>query len=446
MNTMRNAAAPSRISAGLLGMTRHVAAVARPGAATSPRKLHTGATTDVAGTATSTAPATKFDIGGGVELPVPSDVAPLFQPYSLSGGRFQLSNRIVYAPLTRMRAVGTIPQPSAAVYYSQRAVPGGLIISEATNIAPEGLGYMNTPGLWLPEQLEGWKPVVRAVKDKGAVFFCQLWHCGRASHPDLQPNGAAPISSSNRPITSPEYQVYTPSGPKSYTAPRPATREEIKRVVGEYARAAKNAIEVAGFDGVEIHGANGYFIDQFIKDSVNDRTDEYGGSIENRCRFALEVVEAVVNAVGADRVGIRISPFTTFLDALDSTPYATHVYLVEKLNAYGLSYVHMVEPRVLGVIDLDSSPDSLAPFRRVYKGTFITAGGFKAENGAEALADGEADLVAYGRWYLANPDLHKRFLLHAPLNKYDRDTFYSPGMEGYLDYPTLEEVQAREAQ
>ncbi|GLC58939.1 hypothetical protein PLESTB_001419500 [Pleodorina starrii] len=268
MKTMqRRAVAPpsSRFSAGLLGMTRHVAAVARPGAATSPRKLHTGATTDVAGgrsTATSTVPATKFDIGGGVELPVPSDVAPLFQPYSLSGGRFQLSNRIVYAPLTRMRAVGTIPQLSAAVYYSQRAVPGGLIISEATNIAPEGLGIMNVPGLWLPEQLEGWKPVVRAVKDKGAVFFCQLWHCGRASHPDLQPNGAAPISSSNRPITSPAYQVHTPSGPKSYTAPRPATREEIKRVVGEYARAAKNAVEVAGFDGVEIHGANGYLVDQ----------------------------------------------------------------------------------------------------------------------------------------------------------------------------------------
>ncbi|GLI60109.1 hypothetical protein VaNZ11_002155 [Volvox africanus] len=437
MNVIRNVVAPGKVPAGVNTNSRRASCAAS--------KIRTYASTASPAT-TVIVPTAQFDIGGGNLLPIPSDVAPLFTPYSLSGGRFQLSNRIVYAPLTRMRAVGTIPQPSAAVYYSQRAVPGGLIISEATNITPEGLGYMNTPGLFLPEQLEAWKPIVSAVRDRGATFFCQLWHCGRASHPDLQPGGADPISSSTRPITSPEYTVYTPSGPKPYVRPRAATKEDIRRVVGEYARAARNAVEEAGFDGVEIHGANGYLIDQFLKDSINDRTDEYGGSIENRCRFALEVVEAVVEAVGADRVGIRITPFTGFLDALDSTPYATHTYLVEKLNKYGLSYVHMVEPRIQGVIELDRSPDSLEPFRRVYKGTFIAAGGFKADTGAAAVARGHADLVAYGRTYLANPDFHKRFLLHAPLNQYDRDTFYSPGMEGYLDYPTLEELQTRSSQ
>ncbi|GIL83968.1 hypothetical protein Vretimale_10943 [Volvox reticuliferus] len=432
MNVMRMAVGPGRLPAGAVTNSRR----APDAAFKSPTYASTGTPAT-----TATVPPAQFDIGGGKLLPIPSDVAPLFTPYSLSEGRFQLSNRIVYAPLTRMRAVGTIPQPSAAMYYSQRAVPGGLIISEATNISAEGIGYMSTPGLYLPEQLEAWKPVVQAVKDRGAIFFCQLWHCGRASHPDLQPGGADPISSSTRPVTSPEYTVYTPSGPKPYTTPRAATKEDIRRLVGEYAQAAKNAVEVAGFDGVEVHGANGYLIDQFIKDSVNDRTDEYGGTIENRCRFALEVVEAVIAAVGADRVGIRITPFTTFLDALDSTPYATHVYLMEKLNNYGLSYVHMVEPRIKGNVELDQSPHSLEPFRRVYKGTFITAGGFKPDTGAAAVASGQGDLVAYGRTYLANPDFHKRLLLHAPLNQYDRDTFYSSGMEGYIDYPTLEELQ-----
>ncbi|EFJ47936.1 hypothetical protein VOLCADRAFT_81300 [Volvox carteri f. nagariensis] len=462
---MRQVVAPARNTAGIANRTRsasnsvtyhRVGATAvhsssssfsshKPSVAGVRTVVASSAATAPAATATTTTTSqpAHFDVGDGNLIPVPSDVAPLFTSYKLSGGRFQLSNRIVYAPLTRLRAIGSVPQPSAAVYYSQRAVPGTLLISEATIVAPDGLGYMNSPGVYSSEQLEAWKPVVKAVKDKGALFFCQLWHCGRASHPELQPGGAAPLSSSTRPITSPEYVVYTPSGPKQYAVPRAATKEDIKRVVADYARAAKNAIEVAGFDGVEIHGANGYFIDQFIKDSVNDRTDEYGGSIEKRCRLALEVVEAVVAAVGADRVGIRISPFAQFLDAVDSTPYATHTYLVEQLNKYGLSYIHMVEPRILGNTEVESSSDSLEPFRRVYKGTFITAGGFKADTGAAAVTSGQADLVAYGRWYLANPDLHKRFLLNAPLNKYDRNTFYSPGMEGYIDYPTLEELQGQ---
>ncbi|KAG2441422.1 hypothetical protein HYH02_010010 [Chlamydomonas schloesseri] len=395
------------------------------------------------------APAT-FDLGdGSAPVPVPADVAPLFTPLTLTGApkkaSFALTNRIVYAPLTRCRAVNNLQPPQAAEYYAQRAVPGTLLISEATNISAEGLGYMNTPGLYTPQQLESWKPVTKAVRDKGAVFFCQLWHCGRASHSDLQPGNQLPISSSSTTrIAAEGYQVYTPSGAKPYEHPRAATREDIKRIVKEYAAAAVAAIEQAGFDGVEIHSANGYFLDQFLKDSVNDRTDEYGGSIENRCRVVLEVVEAVVAAVGADRVGIRLSPFITFNDVADSTPYGTNVYLLEQLNKHGLAYVHMVEPRVDGIFER-ATVDTLAPFRSVWKGNFITAGGYKAANGAPAVANGHADLVAYGRWYLANPDFHKRILLGAEMNAYNRDTFYGGGMEGYTDYPTLEQLKEKAA-
>ncbi|KAG2436722.1 hypothetical protein HXX76_006246 [Chlamydomonas incerta] len=386
-----------------------------------------------------------FDLGdGSPPLPVPADVAPLFAPLTLAGApgktAFQLTNRIVYAPLTRMRALGTIPQPAAAVYYAQRAVRGGLLITEATNISAEAYGYLNSPGM-----------------------YCTAGAAGGLEAHHLQPHGAAPVSSSARPITSPEYTVYTPAGPKPYPVPRAAacaccwrpqlfmtcmglcsaactTREDIKRIVQEYAAAAVAAIEVAGFDGVEIHGANGYLIDQFIKDSVNDRTDEYGGSIENRCRFALEVVEAVVAAVGADRVGIRLSPFTNFLDAADSTPYGTHVYLCEQLNRHGLAYLHMVEPRMAGNEER-ATVETLLPFRAVWKGAFIAAGGFRPATGAQAVAAAHCDLVAYGRWYLANPDFHKCILLGAPLNPYHRDTFYSGGTEGYTDYLTLEQLE-----
>ncbi|PNW86066.1 hypothetical protein CHLRE_03g210513v5 [Chlamydomonas reinhardtii] len=401
--------------------------------------------------AQTVAPPTSFDLGdGSAPVPVPAAVAPLFAPLTLTGApkktAFQLTNRIVYAPLTRCRAVGNLQPPQAAEYYSQRTVPGTLLITEATNITAEGLGYLNTPGLYTPEQLESWKPVTKAVHDKGGVFFCQLWHTGRVSHSDLQPGNQLPISSSSTTrIAAEGYQVYTPSGPKPHEHPRAATREDIKRIVKEYAAAAVAAVEVAGFDGVEIHAANGYLIDQFLKDNVNDRTDEYGGSIENRCRFALEVTEAVVAAVGADRVGIRLSPFITFNDVADSMPYGTNVYLLEQLNKLGLAYVHMVEPRIDGITEC-ATVDTLAPFRSVWKGTFIVAGGYKAENGAPAVANGHADLVAYGRWYLANPDFHKRILLGAPLNPYNRDTFYGGGLEGYTDYPTLEQLKEKAAQ
>lgn len=392
-----------------------------------------------------TAPAKtqQFDLGGE-HVTVASDVAPLFTP--LKVGDMELSNRIVYAPLTRCRASSdNIINASAAEYYAQRSVPGTLLITEATNISQEGRGVPNTPGIWSQQQVDAWKPVVQAIKGKGAYVYCQLWHVGRASDPEYQPGNAAPISSSAVPITTPSWMVYTSKkGWAPYdSTPRAATKEDLQRIIQDYRRAARNAIE-AGFDGVEVHGANGYLIDQFIKDSVNQRTDEYGGSIENRCRFALEVVAAVVDEIGASRTGMRITPFTVFNDAIDSTPYATHSYLCEKLNAFNLAYLHLVEPRVKGNVDEESPTDSLAPFRQAYKGVFIAAGGFTPKTGADAVASGHADLVAYGRTYLANPDFHKRLALGAPLNPYDRNTFYSQSTEGYLDYPTLAQQQQQQ--
>lgn len=380
-----------------------------------------------------------FEVTGGQQVAVPEDVAPLFTPFKV--GRFQLSNRVVMPPLTRSRALGTIPQPSAAQYYCQRAVKGGLIIAEGTVIAPEGHGYPNTPGLFLPEQVEAWKPIVKAVKGKGAVFFNQIWHCGRASHPEYQPGGGLPLGPSAIGVTSPEFKVYTSKGEEDYVVPREMTKDDIKQAVQYFRQGARNAIE-AGFDGVEIHGGNGYLIDNFIKDSCNQRTDEYGGTIENRCRLPLEIVQAVVDEVGADRVGLRLTPFTQFLDAVDSTPYATHMYLVEQINKLKLAYLHMVEPRVIGNTDMTETPaDTLEPFRKVCRTVFIAAGGYTRKLAVDAINTGHADLVAFGRSYLANPDLHKRLLLNAPLNRYDRNTFYTSGMEGYLDYPLLEDVK-----
>ncbi|KAJ9533806.1 hypothetical protein QJQ45_026892, partial [Haematococcus lacustris] len=372
---------------------------------------------------------------------IPEEVAPLFQPLQL--GRFQLSNRMVYPPLTRCRAPDHVPRPHMAEYYGQRAFEGSLLIAEATVVAPDGYGYPNTPGIYSPEQVEGWKPVTQAVKAKGAVFFNQLWHCGRSAHELLNPNKEPPVSSSPLAITDPAYSKIYVGGTTMVDAPVPLALDEagIKAKVQAYRTAARNALD-AGFDGVEIHGANGYLIDQFTKSNCNTRSDQYGGSIENRCRFALEVVAAVVEEVGGDRVGIRLSPFTDFLGAVDATPYATFTYLVEQLNKFGLAYLHMVESRINGNTELENNPNSLTPFRLVFKGPFIAAGGYKRESGIKAVSSGHSDLVAFGRIWIANPDLPTRFLLNAPLNRYNRDTFYTPGMEGYTDYPTLEQAQA----
>ncbi|XP_030935508.1 12-oxophytodienoate reductase 2-like [Quercus lobata] len=359
---------------------------------------------------------------------------PLLTPYKL--GRFNLSHRVVMAPLTRLRSYGNVPQPQAILYYSQRTSKGGLLIAEATGVSDTARGYPNTPGIWTKEQVEAWKPIVDAVHAKGGIFFCQIWHVGRVSNQGFQPNGQAPISSTDKPLTP---QANGTDNPE-FTLPRRLRTEEIPQIVNDFRLAARNAIE-AGFDGVEIHGAHGYLIDQFMKDQVNDRTDQYGGSLENRCRFALEIVEAVANEIGADMVGIRLSPFADYMESGDSNPEALGLYMAESLNKYGILYCHMVEPRMKTVEQKSESPHSLLPMRKAFKGHFFVAGGYDREDGNKAIAENRADLVVYGRLFLANPDLPKRFKLNAPLNKYNRDTFYiSDPALGYTDYPFLEDT------
>ncbi|XP_003634577.1 putative 12-oxophytodienoate reductase 11 [Vitis vinifera] len=361
---------------------------------------------------------------------------PLLTPYKM--GTFQLSHRVVLAPLTRQRSWDNVPQPHAILYYSQRATKGGLLITEATGVSDTAQGYAHTPGIWTKEQVEAWKPIVDAVHAKGSIFICQLWHVGRVSNTEFQPNGQAPLSSTDKALTP---QVRSNGfDVAEFTAPRRLTTDEVPRVVNDFRLAARNAME-AGFDGVEIHGAHGYLLDQFMKDQVNDRTDKYGGSLENRCRFPLEVVEAVVNEIGADKVGIRLSPFGHHAEAGDSNPTALGLYMVESLNKYGVLYCHMVEPRIRAAGEMCECPHSLVPLRKAFNGTFIAAGGYVKEDGNNAVAEERADLVAFGRWFLANPDLPERFALNAPLNKYNRETFYAPEpIIGYTDYPFLEDI------
>lgn len=353
---------------------------------------------------------------------------PLLTPYKM--GNFQLSHRIVLAPLTRQRSYNNVPQPHAILYYSQRITKGGLLIAEATGVSDTAQGYPDTPGIWTKEQVEAWKPVVDAVHAKGGIFFCQIWHVGRVSNKDFQPNGQSPISSTDKPLTI-DAEQFTPS--------RRLRTDEIPQIANDFKLAARNAME-AGFDGVEIHGAHGYLIDQFLKDKVNDRSDQYGGSLENRCRFAFEIVAAVANEIGTERVGIRLSPFAEYSESGDSNPSALGLYLAESLNKYGILYCHMVEPRIKNDDEENCDcSESLMPMREAFKGTFIAAGGYHRDDGNKAIAENRADLIAYGRLFLANPDLPKRFKLNAPLNQYNRETFYtSDPVVGYTDYPFLE--------
>nr|GLL32639.1 putative 12-oxophytodienoate reductase 11 [Ipomoea trifida] len=358
---------------------------------------------------------------------------PLLTPYKM--GNFHLSHRIVLAPLTRQRSYNTIPQPHAALYYSQRTTKGGLLITEATGVSDTAQGYPDTPGIWTKEQVEAWKPIVDAVHAKGGIFFCQIWHVGRVSSKDFQPNGQPPISSTDKALSKDAIDV----GHFIRTPPRRLRTDEIPQIITHFRLAARNAME-AGFDGVEIHGAHGYLIDQFLKDQANDRTDQYGGSVQNRCRFALEIVEAVADEIGADRVGIRLSPFSDYLECGDSNPNGLGVFMAESLNKYGVLYCHMIEPRMKKLWEKSDGLQSLLPMRKAFNGAFLVAGGYAdREDGISAVAGNRADLVVYGRVFLANPDLPKRFELNAPLNKYNRDTFYIPDpVIGYTDYPFLE--------
>lgn len=362
-----------------------------------------------------------------------SNGASLFEPYRL--GTLELKNRIVMPPLTRSRAEsGNIPSQHAATYYGQRA-GAGLIIAEATQAEPMGQGYISTPGIYSPEQVAGWKKVTDEVHAKGGLIFLQIWHVGRISHPDFH-NGAQPVAPSA--IAPRGVQTYTPDGKmKDIPEPRALDTSEIPGIVEAFRKGARNALD-AGFDGVEVHGANGYLLDQFLQDCTNKRTDQYGGPVENRARLLLEVVDAVVAECGAERVGVRLSPGGTFNDMCDCHPQETWGYVVRELAKRNLAYLHLIEPTV--PVGEHPTPDLSAEFfRPMYPGTLIVAGGYDHHRAIEALQSGKADLVAFGQLFIANPDLPERLRNHAPLNPPDRKTFYGGGPQGYIDYPTLEQ-------
>ena len=353
---------------------------------------------------------------------------------SVKLGRYDLPNRMVMAPLTRNRAAsGNVPQAMNAEYYAQRA-SAGLIITEASQISPQGLGYPATPGIYSPEQVEGWKRVTEAVHQRDGRIFLQLWHVGRISHPSLQPNGELPVAPS---AIAPQGMASTYTGEQPFVTPRALETDEIPGIIAQYRQAAEKAL-ASGFDGVEIHGANGYLLDQFLQDGSNQRSDQYGGSIENRTRLLLEVTEAVVGVWGADRVGIRLSPSGTFNDMHDSDPIALFDYVVSALNRFELAYLHLVEPRWTSATpENDIAALAVGHFRQLYQGTLITAGGYDRQQGDAVIGAGQADLVAYGRLFISNPDLPERFAQDAPLNAYDRSTFYGGDARGYTDYPSL---------
>lgn len=357
----------------------------------------------------------------------------LFTP--VRAGALALPNRIVMAPMTRNRAVkGNVPTPLAAEYYRQRAT-AGLIVTEATQVTPRGIGYPNTPGIHTPEQVEGWRPVTSAVHRAGGRIVLQLWHVGRSSHPLYQPNGDLPVSSSAIAIPG---QLWTPEGMKPYPVPRALETSEIPGVVADYAHGAGNA-KAAGFDGVEIHGANGYLIDQFLRDGVNKRTDAYGGTIEKRLRFMLEVATAVAGAWEPARVGIRLSPSGTFNGMSDSDPQATFSAALRELSKLNLAYVHVVEPGDAdarhGGAGWKSAP--ARDLRRHFKGTYIAAGEQTKEKAAALIREGHADAAAFARLYISNPDLVERFRRGAALAPSDSSTYYGGTERGYTDYPAL---------
>ena len=359
----------------------------------------------------------------------------LFSP--VRNGAIDLSHRVVLAPMTRMRAdlPGNVPNGPMATYYGQRASHGGLMITEATYISPTGNGGYASPGIVTGAQVVGWRNIVDAVHAKGAKILLQLWHVGRQSHVDLQPNGQAPIAPS---AIQAEVRALLASGPAIGSMPRSIELSEIPGLVDEYRRGAERAKD-AGFDGVEVHGANGYLVDQFLQDNSNRRTDAYGGSVENRARFLLEVVEAVKSVWGPERVGVRIGPSNKFGGMGDSRPDVTFPYVARALAPIGLAYLHVIEPRVVGnVSDDDNPPVASGSLRPLFGGPVIAAGGFNAAGADAILTRGDAELVAFGRHFLANPDLPERLRRNLPLNSYDRATFYYGGAKGYADYPAYD--------
>jgi N-ethylmaleimide reductase len=342
-------------------------------------------------------------------------------------GVLELKNRIVMAPMTRSRAgQGGVPTALMAEYYVQRA-SAGLIITEGSQVSQQGVGYPSTPGIHTDAQVTGWRRVTDAVHNAGGRIFLQLWHVGRMSHPSMQPGGALPVAPS---AIAPDGEIYTATGRQPFVTPRALEREEIPGVVEQFAEGARRAM-AAGFDGVELHGANGYLIDQFLRDGPNRRTDEYGGSIANRIRLLREVVAAVVDVWGTGRVGVRLSPTGTYHSMSDSDPAATFTRAAEALNEFGLAYLHVVEP-------ITDGPLQITPkMRAAFRGPLIANGGYDAETASVVLSRGDADLVSFGASFLANADLPERLRVGAPLNAPDPSTFYGGDERGYTDYPRL---------
>ncbi len=364
----------------------------------------------------------------------------LFEP--VQAGSLQLANRIVMAPLTRNRAPGAIPTPLMATYYMQRAT-AGLIVTEATAISHQGQGYADVPGIWSDEQVKGWKRVTDAVHAAGGKIVVQLWHVGRVSHTDLQPGNGAPVAPSA--IVAKTKTVLIKDGTPEFVAtsePRALALDELPGIIEDYKRAARNAV-AAGFDGVEVHGANGYLLDQFLRSGSNQRTDAYGGSIENRARFLLEVMQAVTAEIGAGKVGLRLSPVTPANDAKDPHPQPLFDHVVRQLAPLGLAYLHLIEGATGGPRDYQQGerPFDYFALRASYRaaggeGAWMVNNGYTDALAEQSVAQG-ADLVAFGQLFIANPDLVRRLQLNAPLNTPDKATFYGGGEKGYTDYPAL---------
>ena len=365
---------------------------------------------------------------------------------SLQVGPYRLTHRVVMAPLTRMRAerTGLAPRPLNAEYYAQRATPGGLIVAEASPVMAGGFGNPGVPGIYSEAQIKGWRGVVDAVHAKGGLIFLQLWHVGRVSHSSFQPGGVLPVAPSAVPISA-ELKTITADGkPASYETPRALETSEVAGIVEAFRQAASNAMK-AGFDGVEIHGANGYLIEQFLQSRSNLRTDQYGGSIENRARFLLEITQAVIGVWGANRVGVRLSPYGIANDSGEADPMPLYTHVIQALNPLGLAYLHFIEPRSSGAgraeVNHQNVPSAMVLFRPIWKGVLITAGGFTGETVEAAIADGHADAIAFGRIFISNPDLPHRLQHGFPLTPYNRATFYGGEEKGYTDYPVYGELE-----
>ncbi len=364
--------------------------------------------------------------------------APLFEPIGI--GPLSLSHRVVMAPLTRMRATipGEAPNALNAEYYAQRATPGGLIIAEASQVVPGGKMINSTPGIHTDEQIAGWKPVVDAVHAKGGFIYLQLWHVGRLSHSSYQPDGGAPMAPSPVAATG---KVKTADGETvDKQVPREMSLQEIADLIQAYAQAAKNA-KAAGFDGVEVHSANGYLLEQFMQTRSNQRTDQYGGSVENRCRLSIEVTAAVAEVFGPERVGIRLTPFGVANDSGEDDPEPLYRYIIQQLDKMGLAYLHLIEPRASGAgqgeVDHQDVPSAAELYRKDWHGVLMTAGNFRGDSAADFVRRGVADAIAFGRFFISNPDLPERIRNGQELTPYDRSTFYTRGEAGYTDYQPM---------